>query len=419
MLTDLQRSSLPRILCVGGEALNRSHGTGLMIERHFSKYPSDRLVDICYQKLGTGKILKKNIYLPFVDASDRPGLRNMLSRAGRSHSMHRFFKVPNIEWSEYGGPPDLIYSTCYSTMSFSFLYHVYMSLPKKVPIVNHFLDLDLSHMRDLVRQYDCLRPAIVDTWALNDNIAESLRKYLKVKPELVHALQHHLSPDFKTYHAEYSSNFRPAIIGNIWSGSAFRTLVAIWKMCRESIPSLPDVAWAGHPRRFDVFKSNDVNWGRSQVPLKDVGYLSASGLKQFLCSADIGIVAFSGTYVDDQQYDLHSLPSRIGDYCANGLPVVVIGRPNTPPWQLVKKHGLGIAIDPNARDMAAKALTNFILDREWRQECGLNARKFAERELDLERYQSELIPRLQKLAKHKIDADSFLRPKYRRQKRWQ
>lgn len=418
----LNPRKLPRIICVGAEALTHSHGTGMMFGRHFSEYPRGKVVDIHTQNLG-GDYLFPRVTIdrfPLTYSSwNEPNLRRInmqlhhgiRQKGGSLIYQDHYFAPFKVDWDKLGGPPDLIYSTCFSARDFAFLHHVYRHLPKKVPIIQHFLDLDLSRYNDLVSIYGELAPAMVAVWALTSPISYAVKKFEKRPVEMVQALQQPLSKSYKTEHRRFSRDFKPLIIGNIWSGSAFNTLRRMWSEAQKNLEFLPAIHWSGHPRRYHELKYLGVNVNPRDPAIRDIGFLSAGGLRQRMKGSDLAIVAFSGDTVDKEHYTTFSLPSRIGDYCAMGLPIVLISRKDTEPWRLVSENYMGITLDP-ADPNAVRTLGHFIFDKHWRAECGGNARKFAERELNLKKYQNSLYPKLIQFAKRPLPQD-YLAVKFR------
>ncbi|MBI3544035.1 MAG: hypothetical protein HY075_12255 [Deltaproteobacteria bacterium] len=410
------RKDLPRIACIGAEALTHSHGTGLMFSRHLARYPRSKIVDVHYQALATNFVFPK-VKVPVCELRNMewndPMLADLNSLMQKGHRrpgtsfvyQGRMFGNGLINWDKLGGTPDLIYSTCYSARDFAFLHHIYRNLPKKVPIVQHFLDLDFNFIETLKSLYKELEPAIVAVWALNESIRGAVRNLTgnDVKIDLKLALHQPVSRVFKQTHRGFCpDDFSSIMIGNVWSGTAYLALHRAWSDCQDELRGLPPIEWMGHSRRFRELAHMGFRWTPGGGVVENGGYLSSAALKKALVGADLAIIPFSGEKADREDYNSYSLPSRLGDYCMAGLPVVVISQPNTEPARYVRDFGLGIVVDPAEWRISVKKLKHFILDRDWREECGTNARRFAERTLDLESYQDELYPRLTELARARI-----------------
>jgi hypothetical protein len=408
--------SLPRIAYVGGDSLTNSHGTGLMFSRHFSNYPHSKIIDIHYHS-SAKKHLFRHIALKPHDLRYHPwhesawsGRINRCIRgepAGKGMSLlykHMVFDDMKIDWKKFGGPPDLIYSTCHTWRDFAFLHHVYRNLDKKVPIVQHFLDLSFQEYNTIVALFRELQPAMAAIWGLTKQINNAVSSFSFIRPTPVHALHQPLDRKFKREHRALSKDFSALLIGNIWSGNAYLAMCEIWSRCQEYIPDLPAVTWVGHPRRFTVLNEylpkRDLQ--RTKHLVKDGGFLSDAGLKERIAAADVGIIAFSGKRADRPDYERYSLPSRIGDYCVRGLPVVVITKEDTAPFDFVKRTGIGIVIDPTEPKRAAEELSLFLFDKERRRQAGEKARAYAEANLDVKLYQNVLYPTLVELAKYKL-----------------
>jgi hypothetical protein len=115
----------------------------------------------------------------------------------------------------------------------------------------------------------------------------------------------------------------------------------------------------------------------------------------------LGILPITGDSVEPDQKGRYSLPACLGEFCANGLPLVVITGRDTLAQETVNENELGIAIDPSDSKLAVRTLSHFILDQQWRAECGKKARYFAEKKMNISRYQAELYNRIQDLSKQK------------------
>ncbi len=411
----MDNKKFPRIACIGGEAITPSHGTGMMFARHFSKYPRSKIIDMHYQTFANQYHFQR-IFVPRFELTyeswGSPALKAINQclkgeKRERGTSLvyqNKTFAPIAVDWNKYGGPPELIYSTCFSASDFAFLHHVYRNLPKKVPIIQHFLDLDLTNYNEMVSLYLELCPAIVAVWTLTKPIWSAVSKFSFREPEMVQALQQRIVGKSLKVHRNFSEDFKPIIIGNIWSGSAFHTLRNIWTSCQSELKGLPPIQWMGHPRRFKVLKIMDIDMTVSTTDpvIRDAGFLTNRIFKKRLQNADLAIVAFSGDYVDKEHYTNYSLPSRIGDYCANGLPLVVISQKNTEPWRIVEENKIGITLDPSDHQGSVKKLLQFIQDKDLRATCGNNAQDFARRELNLDLYQKNLYPKLISYSREKL-----------------
>lgn len=409
------KSRLPRIALIGSESLAPDHGTGMMFARHLSNYPRSKILDVFYRSAG-GKSFFRSLHIKAHDLVslkwNDPLLRTM-NRSIESPQMRTatslvygaaVFEPVSVDWKKYGGPPDLIYSTCFASEHFAFLHHFYRSLPKKVPILQHFLDLYLKNEDSLKSYYAELAPNIVDVWSLTLPMAKYAQKLSGVKPKIVQALHQKTGARYRTEHREFSDDFNCILIGNLWSPSAYESMRTIWGETGCLIRDLPTIRWSGHPRRLDLLKAKSL--ALDEALITNEGLLSERELASFLRNADIALIPFCGKEDDQQYYAKYSLPSRIGDYCLYGIPIVAISRQDTEPARIIREKGLGIVLDPSRPGAAARKLAKFLRDRKWREECGKNCRLYMERELDLEKYQKELYGTLIELASRKVSQSS-------------
>src|SRR5262249_46206809 len=154
MWMTMETRKLPRIAYVGTEALTPTHGTGVTIARHLSRYPRKKVIDLHYRAF-SGKPLFPGLHVRRHDLRDWhlpfAWLKEVTAGRGKGPGPggsllygHEFFDPLPPGWESLGGPPALLYSTCFTADDFMFLDHVHRNLPRRVPVLQHFLDLNLS-----------------------------------------------------------------------------------------------------------------------------------------------------------------------------------------------------------------------------------------------------------------------------------
>ena len=98
------------------------------------------------------------------------------------------------------------------------------------------------------------------------------------------------------------------------------------------------------------------------------GYVGREEIRKILSRSSIGIVTLhpTNTY-------LNSLPVKMFEYMAYGLPVIAS---DFPLWRkIIKKYNCGILVNPESPREIADAINYFVANRELALKMGQNARK--------------------------------------------
>ncbi|TPD57952.1 glycosyltransferase family 4 protein [Emcibacter nanhaiensis] len=101
------------------------------------------------------------------------------------------------------------------------------------------------------------------------------------------------------------------------------------------------------------------------------GFLDRKGVADLLARSNVGIV----TLLPIENY-LDSLPVKMFEYMASGLPVIAS---DFPYWKtIVEKHDCGVCVDPTNPREIAEAIEHFLRDSELAKKVGKNGRKAVE-----------------------------------------
>lgn len=352
----MKSGRIARIALVGKEAVSGQSEIGKMLIDLFSKYPASQQMGISYFK---GRAAVPQMHIPafplYSTSWLHPGRvelnRRLMGqmkkiRAPASSLLYKdmtFGDLPRGAWERTGGIPDVVYSTCSSAEELAFLHHVLRKLPRKVPVIQHFVNVDFSQYEYMMDLYQELLPSVAAVWVHTKQALYAIKHVSSIEPELVPAL--HVRMPKSLQKKRVNNQIKVSLITRPYSFSA---AVAAQRILKSSESRIGKLVLARDFRK-----------------------------------ADVGVIAATGKSSENNQSGLYRLPLRIGEYCARGIPLVVFSHPGTATHELVEERELGIVVDPTDPMPSLRKLKHFLLDREWRECCALKARRFAERELDV------------------------------------
>jgi len=362
---DVGRSELdwPSVLILSHETLNDSHGTGVLLQRYFSGFPTSTLFSV--HQSGVGMSAVPQCYRPPA-AMDSSSLTNALREVLTSS----------------GFQPDLIYSTAFNETDLSLLTAVLNAVPIGVPVVHHFLDYAPHDDLKFSARFSLLLNTVScrhQVWAFTESLATALELRLARPVSVVSALYQTLPAETKTRHRPWSRDFRTVMLGNLWQPHALPIINHIWARCQAVLPGLRPIDWFVHPLRAQALVEAGYDIG-DQVVWR--GFVPA--LQERLRSADLAFLPFNVESSAVNGYSRFSLPSRLTELCAAGLPIFALASADTELALFITHHGNGRVADASDEEATVRALANFIRDQPARAEAGMRARETAEREFDLQ-----------------------------------
>lgn len=382
---DSREQDFPLVAVVGGESLSTTHGTGWALSRHLGRFPREKIFDVYYQ--GRGESYFTSMHVPFRGWRRKlyPWER-LMARCGilgdfytsQEGPRYHFSEIPR-NWGGKGTPPRVIYSTAFMNSSFAFLNHVHSACPKGTPIIQHFLDFQPEDEAVFLRLWKRIDACVTEVWSLNESMKVRLENTLGREVKTVSCLHREIPVAWKQFHRPFEPGFRAVMIGNVWQPEVFRKLEVLWGAARDLLPDLAPLRWYGHPRRF-------VELGRPKESLQNVedgGMLSTEDLLTVLAESDLGVLPFNCEF-SDVNYARYSLPSRLADFCAVGLPILALATPGTEVWRFAQNLGVGCCLTVSPLEATVSQLVDYLQDQKRRAADGERGRHYAERHLNLE-----------------------------------
>ncbi len=399
-------ASLPRLLVFSEGALARSHGTGAIFARNFASYPPDRLTNAFFGPsaeplvarrldLNRARWPARGWWPPVVPVAKvwNASVRRVV---GRTWSVPVNGAALRAAVAGQRDAFDLIYAIVYSRTGLDTLREIHAGLGGRLPLVLQIQDFYPHAALGFWRAFDRLAPFVTEVWAVSESIARIVELYLQ-RPVLVDPLFHlDLPAAFKADHRPLAAGFRAVILGNIWQPGLLDDVKAVWQRARREHPALPAILWHCHPSGVAAMRAA----GRDPAPeVEPAPFLTGDALFAMLREADLALVPFSRGRRPATDYERFSMPSRLTEICAAGLPVFGFTGDATPLADYVRRHGIG-RCGPSARTTATAAdLVRFMADAGARAQCGRAARALAEREFPLAPFQDWLHGRLRELAR--------------------
>ncbi len=395
-------AALPRILVFSENCISTTHGTGAIFLRNFSQYPPERL---CNAFIGTGQDpgIRASIDLNGVRWPATPGERvaalparlwNLLARRrpralppGR-HGIARALQAVPFK-------PDLLYAICYGAEGFAVLEAVLAALPSNLPVLLHVHDFWPSTSANLQPLLKRLGPRLTAVWAVSRPIARHLT-VVTGHPCLVDPGFHVTLPALhKTAHRAAGPDFQAVLLGNIWNPALLPDLKAAWRWCQTRRPDLPPIRWHCHPDGIAKLRAAGLEPGPELQPME---FLRGDALWRMLAAADLALIPFTRQPEPSDDYERYSMPSRVTELAAAGLPIFALTGAQTSLAEYLDEKGIGRHAPAARTETVGPALLALIEDREQREALGRRARAVAETEFSLAEFQQSLHTRLAELA---------------------
>ena len=399
-------ASLPRVLVFSEGVLSRTHGTGTIFERNFAAYPPEKLtnwfIGLAEDPLLPGALNLNSHRWPAGNFSPPTTLlakiwnRLFASVSGRQWCIPVNHAALRDAVRAQPSAFDLVYAIVLTREGFDALAAVLDGLGRPVPLILQIQDFFPRAHLGFWRAVDRIAPRVTEAWVVAPSIARALGPHLPGRTIRVDPFFNLTLPSAaKTVHREFSPAFRTVVLGNFWNPALCDDLKAAWRLCQQRLPGLPAIRWHCHPA--GIARLSDA--GLSPEPeMEPAPFLSGETLFATLRDADLALIPFSREMEPTTDYERYSLPSRITELAAAGLPVFCLSGRGTPLYDYVTAHGIGRAAPSAATAELAAALVDLIQDTAARTALGHAARRHAEAHFPLAAQQARLYARFRAVA---------------------
>ncbi len=398
--------NLPKVLVFTEGVLSHSHGTGVVFERVFAGYPRDRLANWFIGSAenpllpGTLDLNRQRwpahaIWPPTV-ALARIWNRLVATGAGIAWSVPVDRSALRAAARAQAGAFELAYAHVHSKAGVDSFYAVLGGLPADLPAVLHVLDFYPSAHLGYGRALRRLAPRLRAVWAASPAIARVLAATLGRPVATVYPFHCDFPARWKLTHAPVDAGFRAVTLGRFWNPRLLDDLKAAWRGCQSTFPGLGPVRWFCHPEGVAQVRTAGL---QPEPEVEPMPYLPADRIHDELVAADLAIIPFSRDAVPRTDYERYSIPSRLTEIAAAGLPVCGLTGSGTPLHEYLHDQGIGLCAPAGDTRAATELLLRMLNDRELRARLGRQARQIAERDFPVERHRQWLQDEFRSLAR--------------------
>lgn len=377
---------LPKILVLSDGCISYAHGTGAVLIRQLTNYPSDKIFHAYRNKRGE----------PFYERS----LEIHYSLDDKK-SIDFAIKQLKSELDKYRFKPGLIYAIFNSAVGLKFLETFVQTFKTGIPLIQYFQDY-FPGLGEIAPIIEKLKPNLKEIWVLTEEMAQSMRPLLKSPVHVISNRFCKIPQNYKKKHTgKIDAKFSVIIFGNIWHPHVIAEIKDVWSYIKNIFPNISSIKWYAHNSSVDYVKEAGIKF---QPEIKYEGFLSVneSGFYNFLATFDMALIPFNIEASPKNVYAKFSFPSRITELAAVGLPMFFMASPGTPIQRCVEEKNIGVCSSPSNIPVFKENVLSFIKDKKLRERCGYNARKLAETEFDLLNHQEFLYNKFADLVKTKI-----------------
>lgn len=384
------------------DCINRSHGTGALLLRYFDGYPTQMLSNLFLNRRGEPE-WDASVEVPR-DPPHRSSLPRGLDIATRAYNALAS-RVPQCRLPLLQRPPrihaiapalrfapDLLFSSAFSVAGLEAVSRLIEELPRDIPLIQQFFDFLPSASIGFSSRLSLVVRRASLLWAVTPALAAEVHRRTGRRVDVVPSLHTALPVPQKLLHREAGIDFDAVVVGNFLMKDGAVLLDRIWGECRKEVHGLGPIHWFAHERSYTAIRTTlegNLVWG---------GFLNPSDLEARIAQADLSVVVTNiGEFAGDD-FARYSLPTRITEPLAAGVPLFAIASPDTAVSGLIREHNVGDVSSLSSSRPALRPLINLVRDRQRRATMGDNALRYAASNMDVRAYRNSLLAAFDELA---------------------
>jgi hypothetical protein len=165
----------------------------------------------------------------------------------------------------------------------------------------------------------------------------------------------------------------------------------LWRECQDQIPGLAPVQWFCHESGVRRLMSEGVEFGPE---IEWLGEVAENRLHETLRNADLAIIPF-GTNANTD-YARFSVPSKIGDLAAIGIPMVVIAGSRTATARHVTEYDVSELLTELTASCWSMRVCEIIRSADERARLSAAALQYADQYLSQNKFKNKILEDLRR-----------------------
>jgi len=388
-----------RIALITEAPVNSSHGTGCVLLRLLCgsqvtvvnvRPEADSRTDARIPEIVVPQ--KKNLGKRLVNAARRRvrRLHPTVASVVAAPVVGETYEIPDEALSAIR-EADVVLGVLYSWFGLRFLQACLGPVPKTPPVALWFMDCGFGEESATSELDRFLRGLTPQFWAFNPEIKSALASafpWTAAKIEIKFHLGIEL-PELAPREASADA-CECVLLGTFWEASMAALLRDIWKQVRAKDPRCGPLPWSASAIALEILRKKEIS---VEPEISYRGHTSdpAAVLRQ----ADVAVMPFSTPAQRTSDYARYSFPSRLVDYCAQGLPIIALAHEGSTVARFIRENQIGLVHDGNSVADAADAIASYLKNAPLRGLHGKNARAAAERFFDIRKVRPEFVASLE------------------------
>jgi hypothetical protein len=294
--------------------------------------------------------------------------------------------------------PDLVLGVVYTNSGLKVLKTV-LETARGSPAVLWFYDLQLAAEADgNIPDLQRILNEINEIWTFSPLMSEWLEGAVGGWPaHLRPRVRPHwcvpVTDQYHRAHRPYSSSFRCAMLGNVWDHRMISVTKQLWRECQDQIPGLAPIQWICHESGVRRILSQGVALGPE---IEWLGEVVENRLHETLLNADLAVIPFGADTNSD--YARFSVPSKMGELAAIGMPMVVLAGSQTATARYVTEYGVGELLTELRQNCWSMRVCEIIQSAGERAQLSASARHYADQYLNQNKFRNEIFEELRRVA---------------------
>lgn len=375
--------------------IGNSQGTGALLVRLLADHPQEDLCGVCCNVVEDQSFCKT--YEGILGLRSMHGILHRFARGRIRYAVRDFIKYlryQNMRIALQRFRPDLLLIVpAHSSYEIAEqIMKIFPDLPAVCLVWDLLLDVHPSQTRraklmasEVLRKADHIE-------VISEEMVEPVAALSGRTPQVQNFFCCRLPVVSKTDHPSIEQGVQPVLLGSFWYPHMLHLVVEMIRAARQQDSRIKPALWYCHPESLRRIRHTP-----DSLPdgILYGGHYTGEKLDQHLCEGDLVIVPFNGFDEPEADFARYSIPSRISEICANGLPIFMIAGRNTAVARYVERKQCAVVSSPCNHEQMCRDFVELAVDREKRQNLGRKARLLAESEFDITVVRQNLFARLE------------------------